>query len=369
MSSPPPCLHKQGERGRDTPQVRGGEGDASATSLTLGGGGSAQPQPDTLADKSPPSPSHLRLKISSYHHVDDWGEEGEDRVPSPTPSPPHAKRKGEEREQGTDCSRAPDFQGKSARHRSPPGERPRLRGHDCYAAPARLRSPPLWALPAGDSRIHWGLMHPYHEQAEFGGDRSGPLDPSVHPNSVANSVWQRAEARNRSRTREPDRPSKSYPHPHHHVDTGDRSWPWAPQPRDFAARPAPADPYHRAPQTPWHTESCATRYDLDQPARDRHQDAQRPQESAAIPPGALNFAPKSHSAYQKQATHLPAQSRRPPVHDLSDSDSSDAEARPHWSYSLSSPPRKAPRRAEDILPGYRQSNALGSWNLRTGTTS
>ena len=30
---------EQGERGRDTPQVRGGEGDASATSLAFGGGG------------------------------------------------------------------------------------------------------------------------------------------------------------------------------------------------------------------------------------------------------------------------------------------------------------------------------------------
>ena len=91
-----------------------------------GGGESAQPQLDTLADKSPPSPSHLRLKISSYHHVDDWGEgeEGEDRVPSPSPSPPHAKRRREEREQGTDRSQAPDFQGKSVRHWSPPGERP-----------------------------------------------------------------------------------------------------------------------------------------------------------------------------------------------------------------------------------------------------
>ena len=41
------------------------------------------------------------------------------------PPPPHAKRRREEREQGTNRSRAPHFQGKSARHRSPPGERPR----------------------------------------------------------------------------------------------------------------------------------------------------------------------------------------------------------------------------------------------------
>ena len=81
---------EQGERGRG-----------------FGGGGGG----DTLADESPPSPNHLRLKISSYHHVDDRGEGGEDRVPSLAPSPPHAKRRREEREQGTDCSRAPDFQG------------------------------------------------------------------------------------------------------------------------------------------------------------------------------------------------------------------------------------------------------------------
>ena len=89
MSSPSSVpTHEQGERGRDTPQVRAEEGDASATSLAAGGGGgvSAQPQPDALADKSPPSPGPLRLKIS-YHHVDDWGEEGEYHVPSPAPPP------------------------------------------------------------------------------------------------------------------------------------------------------------------------------------------------------------------------------------------------------------------------------------------
>ena len=47
------------------------------------------------------------------------------------------------------------------------------------------------------------------------------------------------------------------------------------------------------------TQSRATRYDLDQPARDRHQ------ESAALPPGGHNFAPKSRSAYQKRATPPP----------------------------------------------------------------
>ena len=129
------------ERGRDTPQVRGEEGDASSTSLASARGGSTQSQPDTLDDKSPPSPSHFRLKISSYHHVDDWGEEGEDRVPSPAPSLPKAKRRREEREQGMDCSRAPDFKKKSTRHRSPTRECPQPRGHDRYAAPAACGLP------------------------------------------------------------------------------------------------------------------------------------------------------------------------------------------------------------------------------------
>ena len=255
----PPCPRNSMERGGGTPlrSVVGRGMPPPPPSLQGEGGGglSAQPQPDTLDDKSPPSASHLRLKISSYHHVDDWGEEGEDRVPSPAPSPPLAKRRRiEERERVTDRSRAPDFQEKSARHRSPTRERPQPRGHDRYAAPAHPRSPPLRALPARDSRIHWGLIRPYHEQAEFGEDGSRLLDQTVHSNSSTNSVWQRAEACKRSRVREPDGPSSSYPRLHHHVDTTDRSRSWALQPRDSATRPAPADPYHRAPQPPGHTE-------------------------------------------------------------------------------------------------------------------
>ena len=142
VSSPPSMpMPEHEERGRDTPQVRGEEGDASSTSFASARGGSTQSQPDTLDDKSPPSPSHFRLKISSYHHVDDWGEEGEDRVPSPAPSLPKAKRRREEREQGMDCSRAPDFKKKSTRHRSPTRERPQPRGHDRYAAPAACGLP------------------------------------------------------------------------------------------------------------------------------------------------------------------------------------------------------------------------------------
>ena len=103
----------------------------------------------------------------------------------------------------------------------------------------------------------------------------------------------------------------------------------------------------------------ATRYDLDHPARDRQHDTQRPQVSAAVPPGGHTFAPKPRSVYQKRATSPPARSRHPPVHTISDSDSSDAEAHPQWSYSPRLPPCKAPCRAEDNLPGYCQRSAPG----------
>ena len=164
-----------------------------------------------------------------------------------------------------------------------------------------------------------------------------------------------------------DRPEHTCTRPHP-VDASDRSWSWAlhrppidrSQPRDFAARPALADPYHHVPQPPGHPEPRGpreTRYGLDQPARDRHQDAQRPQESSSMPPGGHSFAPKSRHAYRKRAMPPPTRNRRPPAHDLSDSDSSDAEAPPQWSYSPRSPPRKASRRAEDDLSGYHHHNA------------
>ena len=146
------------------------------------------------------------------------------------------------------------------------------------------------------------------------------------PNSVANSAWQRAEARNRSHVREPDAPSRSYPRPHHQVDTSDHSRSWAPQPRDSATRLAPAVPYHRAPEPRDHR---ATRYDLDHLARGRRHEAQRSQASAAVPLGGHTFAPKPRSDYQKRATSPPVRSRHPPVHTISDFDSSDAEARPN----------------------------------------
>ena len=189
------------------------------------------------------------------------------------------------------------------------------------------------------------------------------------PNSIANLIWQRAEARNRSLAREPDSPSRSYPRPHHQAETSGCPRSWAPQPRNSAAQPTPADPYHRAPQPPRHTEPrdhSMTRSDLDHPARDRRHEAQRPQASAAVPLGGHAFTPKPRSDYQRRATPPPARSRHPPVQSISDSDSSDAEGRPQWSCSPRSPPRKAPRRAEDTLLEHRQRSAPGFPESRHG---
>ena len=110
---------EHGKRGRDTPRVGDGDGEAASTSLASAGEReeSPRPQPDPLDDKLPSSPNKIRLKISSRHHVDDWGVDGEDCAPSPATPQPQAKRR---RERGMDRARAPDFQERSARRRSPP---------------------------------------------------------------------------------------------------------------------------------------------------------------------------------------------------------------------------------------------------------
>ena len=170
--SPPTSMPswEHGERGRDTPRVGNGEGEAASTSLASAGWREEppRPQPDPLDDKLPSSPIKFRPKISSVHHVDDWGEDGKDRPPSPTSPQPQAKRKREERERALDHTRAADFYGRSARRHSPPRERLQPHGRDLHSAPARPRSPPVRALPAGGSRIHWGLIRPYDAHAEFG---------------------------------------------------------------------------------------------------------------------------------------------------------------------------------------------------------
>ena len=116
------------------------------------------------------------------------------------------------------------------------------------------------------------------------------------------------------------------------------------------------------------TRNCATRYDLDHPARDRLHETQRPQASAATAAPLVGpaCAYEPNSDYRKRSTPPPARSRHPPVHTISDSDLSDAEARPRWSCS---PPHKAPHRVEDTLPGHRQRSAPDSRSLHTATTS
>ena len=127
--SPPTSMPslEHGERERDTSRVGNGEGEAASTSIASAGGREEppRPQPDPLDDKFPSSPIKFRPKIS-VHHVDDWGENGEDRPPSPTSPQPQTKRKREERERAIDHTRAADFYEKSARCRSPPRERPQF---------------------------------------------------------------------------------------------------------------------------------------------------------------------------------------------------------------------------------------------------
>ena len=139
---------EHGERGRDTPRVSNGEGEAAFTSLASAGG-REEPQPDPLDDKLPSLPIKFRPKISSVHHVNDWGEDGEDCSPSPTSPQPQAKRKREERERAIDHTLAVDFYERSARRRSPPRERPQPHGRDRHSAPDRPRSPPCGPCPQG----------------------------------------------------------------------------------------------------------------------------------------------------------------------------------------------------------------------------
>ena len=96
VSSPTSMPSREhGERGRDTPRVGNGKGEAASTSLASAGGREEppRPKPDPLHDKLPSLPSKLRPKISSVHHVNDWGGDGEDRA---LPPPPNHELRGRE---------------------------------------------------------------------------------------------------------------------------------------------------------------------------------------------------------------------------------------------------------------------------------
>ena len=132
--------------------------------------------------------------------------------------------------------------------------------------------PPCGHCPQGGSRMHWGLIRPFDAHAEFGEHVARPQDEAARHNSVASSVWQRAEACNRSRAREPDAPSASYPRPHQRSDSSNRPRSWAPQSWTPRLQPSPSDRHHRATQQPGHAEPTGhrtARHALDHPARDR----------------------------------------------------------------------------------------------------
>ena len=167
--------------------------------------------------------------------------------------PPNHKLR-EERERAIDHTRAADFYEKLPGAAILPGS-----ACDRHSAPARPRSPPVRALPAGGSRIHWGLIRPYDAHAEFGELVARPQDKAARHNSVDSSVWQRAEACNRSRAREPDAPSASYPRPHQRSDSSNLPRSWAPQSRTPRLQPSPSDPHHRATQQPGHAEPSGHR--------------------------------------------------------------------------------------------------------------
>ena len=119
-------------------------------------------------------------------------------------------------------------------------------------------------------------------------------------------------------------------------------------------QPLPSDPHHRATQPPGHTELLGhrtARHTLDHPDRDRPYEAQRPRALSAAPLDGPTSAYEPSEDYRRRSTPPPARSRNPPAHAISDSDESDTETHPRWPYS---PPRKAPRQADDAFLGHHR---------------
>ena len=287
-----------------------------------GGGKSAQPQPDTLADKSPPSLNHLRLKISSYHHVDDWREGGEDRVPSPAP-PRRMLRGGGRRE-----NRAQTAHGHQ------------IFREICQASLSYRRAPtttwsrPLCsACPPAVSPVSGTV---YHEQAEFGGTAlarwTQRSTPTPSPTRFGNGPKPATACARGNWTDRPDHTRThiimqilvtARGHGPRNRGTSQRGLPWQtltisclnhPGTRSCAITARLGTTWTSQPGTDTRTLSCC-----------KNPRPYRPAVTASLP---------SHAVLTKSgATPPPTRSRCPPVHDISDSNSSDAEARPQWSCS------------------------------------
>ena len=347
--SPPTSMpsreHGEGGGGRDTLKVGNGEREAASTSLASAGVREEplRPQPDPLDEKLHSSPIKFRPNLPSAHHVDDWGENGEYRPPSPTSPQPRTKRKREKREQAIDQARAADFYEKSARRRSPHRARPR---------------PPLGARPPA--------VFPHAGAARRGFTHTLGPNPSLQcAHRVRQTCGSSAERRNPPQLcRRFDLAANwspqslsPYPRPHQRRDSADRPRYWAPQSRMPKIQPSPSDPHHRATQPPGHTDPLdysAAQHALDHPNRDRPYEAQRPQVPSAAPLSGHSREYPPSEDYRRRSTPPPARSRSPPTHAISDSDESDTETRPRWTYS---PPRKAPRQDDDAFIGHHRHGA------------
>ena len=259
--------------------------------------------------------------------MDDWGVEGEDRVPSHAPSPPQA---------WTACWHL-------IFKKNPPGA-----VLLSESARNRMVATAAQCLPAAVSPD--ALMYKRSSASMY--LARGTKRPAITLSQTR--FGKELEARNRSRVREPDTPSLSYPRPHHRSEVIDRPRLWAPQPRASTIQTLPSNPQHRAAQPPRHTEPHdhrASRYILEHPTRNRLYEAPRPQAPTAAP---LNDSTGAYKDYRKHPTPLPARSRHPPVHNISDSNIVGCRDPPSLSYL---PPRKAPRRTEDAFPGHHERSA------------
>ena len=145
-------------------------------------------------------------------------------------------------------------------------------------------------------------------------------------------VWQRTQARNCSREREQDTPPAPYPRPRQRRDSADHPRLWAPLPRPPKIQPAPSETNHRARQPPGRADPLEYRAEqrsMEHPDRDRPHETQQPRGISTAPLVEQTREYPSRDDYGRRST-LPARSRSPPAHAISDSDESDTETRPRW---------------------------------------